>query len=402
MPSPKKPTTYFFHPLGERAPLYAFFSSCVLAAVVGGFEQCSPRLASKKMYLLQQSVLLIDACCLRHGDAPPYATTSETPRHLLKNTSRLLQLQTRHGIESLALAGCRDNESFDSSSESDTTMPDVQADFRFGSSGSQRLVGSYTRCETKDKLARAPPPVDTRMMASRMRRLDAGRKRAEAKRRTQSRLRVAKSSKEHRELHLTCDAGTLASAASSFGVLTHGEAGVSAGGGLAQKHILAVRDRFVRDLSGLGKQRKGSAKVIVGALKGRFFSTRKPSPSAQSKEGDIGGSSPLLPDQPVGSGVGSAEGRETRTGGESVESCLPGRATDSLSEQKMENPPPQPEKIKGVTLDELLEAVDRLAKQAVEGPMGLAAFTSWWVGAMSKAELELKQRFMEFSSKKKG
>lgn len=311
-------------------------------------------------------------------------------------------MQTLHGIESLALAGCRDDESLDSSSESDTAIPGVRAGFRFGSSESQPLVDNHTRREMKDKLAGAPPPVDTRMMAGRIRRLDAGRKRAEAKRRTQSRLRVAKSSREHRELHLTCDAGTLASAASTFGALTHGEAGASSGGGLKQKHVLAVRDRVVRELSGLGEQRKGSAKVTVGALKGRFFSTRKPYPSVQSKEEDIGGSSPLPPGQPLGSGVGSAESRQTRTGGESVEGYLPGRAADSLSEQQIENSPPQPEKSKGVTLDELLEAIDRLAKQAVEAPMGLAAFASWWVGAMSKAELELKQRFTEFTSKKEG
>ena len=74
---------------------------------------------------------------------------------------------------------------------------------------------------------------------------------------------------------------------------------------------------------------------------------------------------------------------------------------DGLSEQHVSNSPPQSEKSKGATLDELLGALDRLAEQAAEGPMGLAAFVSWWAGAVSNAELELKQRFMEFSSKKK-
>lgn len=280
-------------------------------------------------------------------------------------------------------------------------MPEVQACFGFGSSGSHRLVDNYTSREMEDKLAGQPLPADTRMMAGRIRRLDVGRKRAEAKRRTESRLRVAKSSREHRELHLTCDAGALASAASSFGAFTHREAGASTGGRVAQKHILGVRERVVRDLSGVGKQRKGSAKVTFGALKGRFFSTRKPSPSNLSETGDIAGSSPVPPDQSIGSGVGNTESRGTRTGEQSAEGSLPGRAADGMSEQRIENSPPQPEKSKGATLDELLGAVDRLAKQVVEGPMGLVAFSSWWVGATSKAELELKQRFMEFSSRTK-
>lgn len=359
----------------------------------------------RDMQVKKCTYFFIDANFLRHGRVPPRVTPRLKhlkPRHLLKNASRLLQIQTLHGIDRLTLVGRQDDElSLDSSSESDTTMPDVQAGFGFGSGGSQRLVDNYITREMKDKLAGLPPSVDTRMMAGRIRRLDAGRKRAEAKRRTESRLRVANSSREHRELHLTCDAGALASAASSFGALTHGEAGAATGGRVAQKHILAVRERVVRDLSGVGKQRKGSAKGTVGALKGRFFSTRKASPSNLSKTGDIAGSFPMSPHQSVGSGVGNTESRGTRTGEQSAEGSLPGRAADGVSEQQIENSPPQPEKSKGATLDELLGAVDRLAKQVVEGPMGLVAFSSWWVGAMSKAELELKQRFMEFSSRKK-
>lgn len=339
----------------------------------------------------------------------PTASSEIYARHLLKNANaaRLLQVRkTLGGIESLALASSQDDESLASSSssaESDTTMPDLQADFGFNSTGSRQLLGdnrSYPReLKGKGNLGENVPPPDRARMACRMRRLEVGRKRAEIKRRAESRLKVAKASREHRELHLTCDAGTLASAASSFGALTRGKA---AAGGLGQKQILAVRDRVVEELSGVsgGENRKSSAvKVSVGALKGRFFPTKKPPPSGPSKGGEVGESSPPSDRHVNGSGgvVNAEGGGETRAGGKFAEGSLSGRA-DGLSEQQISNASPQS---KGSTLKELLGAVDRLVKQAAEGPLGLTAFASWWVGAVSRAELELKQRFMDFSSKKK-
>lgn len=48
----------------------------------------------------------------------------------------------------------------------------------------------------------------------------------------------------------------------------------------------------------------------------------------------------------------------------------------------------------GATLGELLKDITGLEKQTQKGPLGLAEFIAWWVGARSKAQLELKERLM--------
>ncbi|CAM9852836.1 unnamed protein product [Scytosiphon promiscuus] len=219
-------------------------------------------------------------------------------KHLVRNATRLLEVTTVDGVDTLSLTGYNrgDNDSLASSTSSGALVPDVGLEPR-EHSPRHHQVGRGDACGTphtardgdNDRGAELPPapastpdvatemdPVmtagRTSLIACRIRRLEAGRTRAARIRRAAAVRRVAVVAKEQRALQLTCDATALRSATSSFQALISsspgGGAAATKGGspkvavprgtaGVGEEHIIALRRRVVEELSGGSSESRG-------------------------------------------------------------------------------------------------------------------------------------------------
>lgn len=221
----------------------------------------------------------------------------------MRNASRLLEVQTIGGVETLVVAGYNraDDESLASSTSSGGMMPrGFGMDSRTGSprqvpqmslvdnrsngntpNSSLGEAGRWAAGSSEALLPRMTPMAlgQTGLMECRIRRLEVGRRRAEQARRVASSLRVARVAKEQRTMLLTCDAEALASSKSSYEALLLTTQGAAQGSpedgpsptaaGLGKVHILALRRRVVLELSagGESQRRRGSVQDIVDTIR---------------------------------------------------------------------------------------------------------------------------------------
>ncbi|CAM9653733.1 unnamed protein product [Ectocarpus fasciculatus] len=225
--------------------------------------------------------------------------------HLMRNAPRLLEVQSVGGVDTMTVAGQNqgDNESIASSTSSGIALPDG---YRLestggsprqqvghtdgGSNGPAHVAGRASNLATLDpKMASIVTAADEAgLVACRIRRLEAGRRRAEGIRRAASVRKLAAVAKEQRDMLRTCDPQALALAKSSFEALLRSlslqgarTSAVRDGGstqktapvvaaGLDKDGVLVLRGRVVQELSGGSggsQNRRGSVQVIVDAVR---------------------------------------------------------------------------------------------------------------------------------------
>lgn len=245
----------------------------------------------------------------------------------------------------ISLVGSQDDESLHSSTAS---VEDPQK----GSVGEGGWLGQDAGSidyQTEKKSAfEYSPSADRTGLECRIRRLEVGRKRAEGNRRAAGSLKLANEANRYRQMHLACDKSARATATSAFRAMVDGKSfGSPAAVGLGQEHMLALQSKITQEFLGEGSK------------------------TAHSEgSGDKVAEQPLQNAEPQDGEVSSSRRRRSTTSR--------GGTTDGRS-----------------TLDELLEAMAGLAKHTEEGPMGLVTFAAWWLEATSKAETELKNRFLK-------
>lgn len=200
-------------------------------------------------------------------------------------------MQTIDGVDSFVVSNYtrKEDESLASSTSSGALLPhgfEIDSEANSPRQQQQQHVGLAEGDRNDDGRSKATTATHTktpsitadeaRLMEYRIRRLEVGRRRAEGIRRAASALRVAGVAKKQRKMLLTSDAGALLSAKSSFELLLL-LLGPTAGGptkdvlpaaaGLERGHILALRERIVRERSGGPSRRRGSVQIIVDAIR---------------------------------------------------------------------------------------------------------------------------------------
>lgn len=310
-------------------------------------------------------------------------------RYLLRNATRVLQINTIGGEKTLALVNSSKNEFLSSSTASDIMMSDVSSESEFGSIGSSQTSNDDGGRRNTDSADKALPTQSG--MECRIRRLEMGRRQAEGKRRAAAFLRLTQAANEYREINLTCDASELTSATSSFRFLVQGGSDKAPSAGLRREHVLALRARVAQEFASAPKRRRGSVQVAADAIRGSVSYLVNSLGKGGDPEQDIDVVPPTA-DHNAGYSMDNTE-----QGGIQVAQNYYRRKTSvSLRHQRPKTP--QEDGTEATTLDEMLEALAGLAKETEEGPVTLTAFAAWWVGAVSEAEIELKKRFLSAPS----
>lgn len=302
----------------------------------------------------------------------------------MRNAPRLLEVQSGGGVDTMAVAGQNqgDNESIASSTSSGIALPDG---FRLESNGGsprQQQMGHTDDGSNRPaivsgrarNLATLDPNLasivtaasEPGLVACRIRRLEAGRRRAEGIRRAASVRKLAAVAKEQREMLLTCDPQALALAKSSFEALLRSllvegartstardggstqETAPAVAAGLDKDGVLVLRERIVQKVSGGSggsQNRRVSVQVVVDAVRRgsvqlrrgsvqmmaevnkRAFNRSPVSPPGRSSVGNgtHGTAADAFPpvDATVAAGGGDKEGGENQD-----ESLIPAKAED--------------------------------------------------------------------------
>lgn len=478
----------------------------------------------------------------------------------MRHATRVLEVQAVDGVDTFAICGFnrREDESLASSTSSGAVLPPgfeiesvgnsprQQHQLTMGLAEGDRQNGADCNItETANKAKEKTPSSSTTaagieaglLMECRIRRLEVGRRRAEGIRRAASARRVAEVANKQREMLLARNAGVLASAKSSFESLlqlpppgtttaaagtmpsTKEDAVLPATAGLLERgHILALRERFVRELSGekgpsaaVPPRKRDSVQIVVDAVRKGGDKVHRGSVQMMAEVRELTLNLPGLParnhslsmhggsssvrggDASPAAAATKSNGGEKERGGDKhgtmiegdgavlvpppgtddrpqpdnddadtavalsrvtenkeaasskIEGDLDGKnggGTDDTAiaegqhdpekeqcspvvKAEAETPSQQQQQqqegrhqhqqqrkhpstrrstkggddIEGATsnvdLDDLLAAVGGLLQKVEEdGPMGAAAYAAWWVGAVSEAELELKNKFL--------
>lgn len=325
----------------------------------------------------------------------PIVPRSSKSRHLLRNAQRLLEVRIVDGVEHLALAGPQDDESLVSSASSSVIMG-----FEVGSAGFLERTDENDdgrEGKSNDALLAVGQEIHQTGIECRVRRLEVGRKRAQEKRWAAGGLRLGKAAKVYRDMHLTCEASALASATSSFAALIQGGPGRAPATGIGREHVLALHNRVLQEFEGVRDGQRGSMHTLTDSHGGRTRTASKYSSGPPDKE-DFG--SLADPAQQHGrlSLDDTDEGKVESVGKTKKKPSRGGFAEGSLQKRRKQTLEGHGD---GATLDQLLNAIASLAKQAEQGSMGLVEFAAWWMGAVSKAEVELKMRFLAPCSKQR-